>query len=158
MEETEAHLFLHCHQFSTIWPLIWNWIGVTYVDPSGVTDHLVQFTQLLGLSKVFRSLLQLIWFAAIWVIWKGINDTILLGKIRGVYWIKILRDFKRLFNYEKVLWYSIKTLCNLKKVWWYSIKTLCHSKKVLRYSIKTFHHLKKVSRYWKSFKFWRIVW
>lgn len=22
MEETEAHLFLHCHQFSTIWPLI----------------------------------------------------------------------------------------------------------------------------------------
>jgi len=36
-------------------------------------------------------------------------------KIKGVYWIKILIDFKRLFNYEKVLWYSIKTLCNLKK-------------------------------------------
>jgi len=60
-----------------------------------------------------------------------------------MYWIRILIDFKRLFNYEKILWYSIKTLCNLKKVLWYSIKILCHFKKVLRYSIKTFHHLKK---------------
>jgi len=76
---------------------------------------------------------------------------------KGMYWIRILRDFKRLFNYEKVLWYSIKTLCNLKKVLWYSIKILCHFKKVLRYSIKTFHHLKKVSWYSKSFKFQRIV-
>jgi len=77
--------------------------------------------------------------------------------LTGMYWIMILRDFKRLFNYEKVLWYSIKTLCNLKKVLWYSIKTLCHFKKVLRYSIKIFHHLKKVSWYSKSFKFQRIV-
>jgi len=44
--------------------------------------------------------------------------------------LKILKDFKRLFNYEKILWYSIKTICNLKKVLWYSIKTLCHFKKV----------------------------
>jgi len=77
--------------------------------------------------------------------------------IRGVYWIKILRNFKRLFYLEKVLWYSIKTLCNLKKVLWYSIKILCHLKKVLSYSIKTLHHLKKVLWYSKSFKFRRIV-
>jgi len=61
------------------------------------------------------------------------------------YWIMILKDFKRLFCYEKVLWYSIKTLSNLKKVLWYLIKTLCHLKKVLWYSIKSLHHLKKVS-------------
>jgi len=60
-----------------------------------------------------------------------------------MYWIRILMYFKILYNYEKVLWFSIKTLCNLKKVLWYSIKTLCHFKKVLRYSIKIFHHLKK---------------
>jgi len=73
--------------------------------------------------------------------------------IRGMYWIRILRDFKRLLNYEKVSWYSIKTLCNLKKVLWYSIKTLYHFKKILWYSIKTFPHLKKVSWYSISFKF-----
>jgi len=81
----------------------------------------------------------------------------LVSKFRGMYWIRILKDFKRLFNYEKVLWYSIKTLCNFKKVLCYSIKILCHFKKVLRYSIKSFHHLKKVSWYSKSFKFQRIV-
>jgi len=59
-----------------------------------------------------------------------------------MYWIRISKDFKRLFNYEKVLWYSIDSL-QFKKVLWYSIKTLCHFKKVLMYSIKTFHHLKK---------------
>jgi len=68
MEETAAHQFLHCHRFSTIWLLIRNWIGITSIDPSGVTGHLVQFTQLRGSSKVFRSLLQLIWFIAVWVI------------------------------------------------------------------------------------------
>jgi len=26
-----------------------------------------------------------------------------IDNFRGMYWIKILRDFKRLFNYEKVL-------------------------------------------------------
>ena len=50
---------------------------------------------------------------------------------RGVYWIMILRDFKRFFYHEKVTWYSIKTLSNLKKVLRYSIKTLCHLKKSL---------------------------
>ena len=65
-------------------------------------------------------------------------------KMEKVYWIMILRDFKRLFYHEKVLWYSIKTLFNLKKVLCYSIKILWHLKKVLWYSIKTLNHLKKV--------------
>ena len=77
--------------------------------------------------------------------------------IQGVYWIMILRNFKRLFYHEKFLWYSIKTLFNLKKVLCYSIKIFCHLKKVLWYSIKTLNHLKKVQWYSKSFKFERMV-
>ena len=71
-------------------------------------------------------------------------NMVLDEKLGGVYWIMILRDFKRLFYHEKVLWYSIKTLFNLKKVLCYSIKILCQLKKVLWYSIKTFNHLKKI--------------
>jgi len=41
-----------------------------------------------------------------------------------VYWIVISRDFKRLFNNEKVWWYSIKTFIKYKKILWYSIKTI----------------------------------
>jgi len=70
-----------------------------------------------------------------------------------MYFIMILRDFKRLFNDRKVLRYSIKTICNLKTVLWYSIKTFCHFKKVSRYSIKIFHHLKKVLWYTKYSNF-----
>jgi len=92
-----------------------------------------------------------------WVMIDWVRKQFSLVKFRGVYWIRILRDFKRFFNDAKVMRYSIKTICNLKKVLWYSIKTLCHFKKVLRYSIKTFHHFKKVLWYSKSFKFWRIV-
>ena len=38
-----------------------------------------------------------------------------LSPHKGVYWIMILRDFKRFFYYEKVLWYSIKIFFQFKK-------------------------------------------
>jgi len=52
----------------------------------------------------------------------------------------ILRDFKRLFYHEKVLWYLIKTLSNLKKVWWYSKDSLSFKKSFVVFNQD---HLKK---------------
>jgi len=54
-----------------------------------------------------------------------------------------VRDFKRLFYHEKVLWYSIKTLFNLKKSLVVFNQDFLSFKKVMRYLIKTHHHLKK---------------
>jgi hypothetical protein len=45
-------------------------------------------------------------------------------KLRGVYWFKISKNFKRLFYDKTILWYSIKTFIKSKKNLRYSIKTI----------------------------------
>jgi len=42
--------------------------------------------------------------------------------LEGVYWIDISMNFKRLFRFKKVLWYSIKIFKECKTFLWYSIR------------------------------------
>lgn len=88
---------LHCHQFNIVWHLIRNWIGVISVDPPGLADHLIQFTQLCGSSKVFQSLLQLIWFTVVWIIWKERTNRIFKPKVDHMH---ILLDKIKLLSFE----------------------------------------------------------
>ncbi|XP_024640724.1 uncharacterized protein [Medicago truncatula] len=72
--ETSNHLFLHCNIFGSVWNYIFQWIGIATVMPFDVTGLFKQFTLLGGFSKSRQSILQVIWFATLWEIWKERNN------------------------------------------------------------------------------------
>ena len=78
--ESTPHLFLHCNIFGSVWHLIYGWIGVSVVNPFYVPDHFNQFVYCGGIGKKRRSILQVIWYAAIWEIWKERNNRLFKGK------------------------------------------------------------------------------
>jgi len=63
--ELSSHLFLHCNIFGTIWHLIYRWLGVSVTNPFYVLDHFHQFGFSGGIGKMRRSILQVIWYAAV---------------------------------------------------------------------------------------------
>jgi len=110
MVETSSHLILNCNLFGSVWNHILQWIGVSAVMPVSVVDHFVQFNYFGGAAKSRRSILQVIWFATAWEIWKERNKRIfnahessimqVVDKIKSVTfkWLKV--KFTSLpFNY-----------------------------------------------------------
>ena len=78
--ENSSHLILHCQSFRSVWNSIYRWIGLTMVNPRYVEDHFNQFTYVGGGSKVQRSIMQVLWFATVWEIWKERNNKIFNAK------------------------------------------------------------------------------
>ena len=79
--ENSPHLFLQCHFFGEVWHLIYHWLGVCSVIPSEPADYLNQFGVVGGnCSKMWRSILLLIWYATMWEICKERNYMILNDK------------------------------------------------------------------------------
>jgi len=118
--ETSTHLFLHCNLFGSDWNHIFQWLGVITAMPQDVTGFFDQFSLLGGVTKSRQSILQVIWFATMWEIWKERINKIFNAKdssiIHVVDRIKLL-TFKWLkvkfatlpFNYHG-LWLSPFTL------------------------------------------------
>jgi len=78
--ETSHHLFLHCNFFGTVWHSIYSWIGISVANPLYVSGHFHQFGFCGGLGRRRRSILQVIWFATVWEIWKERNNRLFKGK------------------------------------------------------------------------------
>jgi len=79
-QESSQHLFLHCNVFGSVWHFIYKWIGVVVVTPYTVPDHFNQFSYSGDVSKVRRWIIQVIWFASVWEIWKERNNRIFTDK------------------------------------------------------------------------------
>ena len=62
---------------SSLWFLVWNWIGISMVPPCQIRDHFIQFSFMAGMSRGTHSFFKVIWFACVWVIWKERNNCIL---------------------------------------------------------------------------------
>ena len=78
--ETSSHLFLHYTLFASVWNHIYQWIGVSAFMPADVADHFIQFSYIGGAAKTRCSILQVIWFATTWEIWKERNNKIFNAK------------------------------------------------------------------------------
>jgi hypothetical protein len=59
--ETAQHLFLLCNTFGSLWHLVHGWSGCYGVDADNISNHLLQFTYMLGGGHARRSFSQLIW-------------------------------------------------------------------------------------------------
>jgi len=73
--ESSNHLFIHCNFFGTVWQFIHRWLGLSVAATFQVPNHFNQFSCSGGTTKVHRSILQVIWFAVVWKIWKERNNT-----------------------------------------------------------------------------------
>lgn len=80
LSETTSHLFLHCNFFGLVWNHILRWLGVVAVLPMEAACHFYQFSFLGGAARSRRSILQVIWFATAWAIWKERNNRIFNAK------------------------------------------------------------------------------
>jgi len=80
LEESSHRLFLHYNVFGSVCHFIYKWIGVVAVIPYNVSDHFNQFSYSSDVSKVRRSIIQVIWFASVWEIWKERNNKIFTDK------------------------------------------------------------------------------
>jgi len=74
-DEISDHLFLHCNIYGTIWHYIYRWLNFSTVFPLSVGDHFIHFAALSD-----QSILQVLWFATSWEIWKERNNRLFNGK------------------------------------------------------------------------------
>jgi hypothetical protein len=104
--ETSNHLFLRCTLFGSVWNFISQWLGVVTVMPSDVKGHFDQFRHLGGASKSRQSLLQVIWCATMWEIWKERNNRIFNEKNSSI--MQVVDRIKLLtFKWLKVKFASL---------------------------------------------------
>jgi len=82
--ESSANLFLHCNFFGSVWHLIYGWLGISAAAPQFLPDHFIHFSFLGGSGKVCQSILQVIWFATVWEIWKERNNRLFTDKTCSV--------------------------------------------------------------------------
>ena len=77
--ETSTHLLLHCSTFGSVWQLLLRWLGFSTALPFGVIGHFWQFSFDGGNVKDRGAILQVIWFATTWEIWKERNSRLFNG-------------------------------------------------------------------------------
>jgi hypothetical protein len=78
--ENSSHLLLHCRFFGSVWNFIYRWIGISMVSPCYVMDHFQQFIYAGGGAKARQTLMQVLWFATVWEMWKERNNRIFKAK------------------------------------------------------------------------------
>jgi len=75
-QETVTHLFLGCDVFGSLWSLVWHWLWISSVSSGELFQHFTQFTNMSGLPRRTHMFFRIIWFTAVWVIWKERNDRV----------------------------------------------------------------------------------
>jgi len=57
-----------------VWHYIYRSLGISSVTPCYVADHFNQFSNASAGAKAWRSIMQVLWFATVWEIWKERNN------------------------------------------------------------------------------------
>jgi hypothetical protein len=104
LPETVVHFFFRCDIFGSLWHLIYRWVGISFISPELVVDHLYYFGTLVGLSRFTYSYFQVIWHATVWVLWKERNNMIFKNTAQDLH--KLL-DTAMFMSF---LWLKVKLL------------------------------------------------
>jgi len=83
-QEMAAHLLLGYTVFGNLWHLIFQWVGISFISPESVADHLHQLGQLASVPRFTHTFLKVICHATAWVIWKERNNMIFNNNIQDV--------------------------------------------------------------------------
>jgi hypothetical protein len=66
--ESVTHLFLHCILSADLRALVWNWLGISFVQSGELRQHFTQFTKMAGMPIYSHLFFRIIWFVTIWVL------------------------------------------------------------------------------------------
>ena len=118
--ELSDHLLLYCNLFGFVYYLIYGWLGIYVAAPQSLIDHFTQFSYFGDASKVRQSILQVIWYATVWEIWKERNNMLFTDKTCSV--IQVVDKIKSL----TFMWLKAKftTLPFNFHGWWLSSFTM----------------------------------
>jgi glutathionyl-hydroquinone reductase len=99
---------------SSLWHLIYKWVGISFISPDMVTDHFHHFGHLAGLPRYSHIYLKVIWHSTVWVIWKERNNRIFKNKAQDL--IKLL-DYVKFMSFS---WLKPKLLTTAFSYndWW----------------------------------------
>jgi hypothetical protein len=118
--ETSTHLFLHCYHFGSVWNHILRWLGISTAMLNDVSGHFSQFYHLGGVSRSRQFILQIIWIASVWEIWKERNNRIFKAQESSI--MQVVDRIKFLtFKWLKVKFINISLNYH---VWWLSPFTI----------------------------------
>jgi hypothetical protein len=100
--------------FGSIWHLIYKWIGIWTAVPNYVLDHFNQFSFSGGIARTRCSIVQVIWFATMWEIWKERNNRLFNDKVCSV--LQVVDKIKSLaFTWLKAKFASLPFIYH---GWW----------------------------------------
>jgi hypothetical protein len=71
-----TRVLFRCNIFGSLWYLIYNWVGISFIPPELVTDHFHHFGHYAGLPRFTYVYLKVIWHATVWVLWRERNNRI----------------------------------------------------------------------------------
>jgi len=118
--ESTCHLLFRCAVFGSVWHRVYQWLGISFISPDSVLDHLHQFGHMAGLPCYTHSFFKVIWHVCVWTVWKEKNNKIfkdkvedlaqLLDKVKFVSfsWLKANR-LTSTFNYND--WWRHPLIC-----------------------------------------------
>jgi len=99
----------------------YQWVGISFISPESMSDHLHQFEYLAGLPRFTYSFLKVIWHAIVWVIWKERNNMIFHNKAQDL--VKLL-DHVRFMSY---IWLKARLLTSAFSYndwWWHPLSCM----------------------------------
>ncbi|KAL6573242.1 hypothetical protein OROHE_001701 [Orobanche hederae] len=72
VDESAAHLLLHCKDVGIVWNKMLQWIGIRGVMPAGLNDYFISFANL-ARRKKDRTILGGLWICVVWITLKRRN-------------------------------------------------------------------------------------
>ena len=83
--------------FGSVWNKIYRWLGIYFISPDSVNDHLQQFSYMAGLLRFTQTFFKVIWHTCVWIVWKERNNRTFKDKAQ---------DFEQIFDNVKFVSFS----------------------------------------------------
>jgi len=106
-EENVSHVFFECRIAAELWREILKWTNFSTALHNTVSMNFHQFEGLIGARSVRAERFRVIWFASIWIIWKGRNEKTFRNKNGSAEaWLEDIKLLSWKWLTSKVPWFN----------------------------------------------------
>jgi hypothetical protein len=79
-EENASHVFYECKLAAEVWQQVLKWLNISSALQNTALSNFLQFKGLIASGRVRTDRFSVIWYACIWILWKGRNEKIFKDK------------------------------------------------------------------------------
>jgi len=73
-EENVSHVFYECKLAAEVWQHVLKWLNISSALQTTTLSNFLQFKGLIASGRVRTERFIVIWYACIWILWKGRNE------------------------------------------------------------------------------------